>query len=155
MTPESEIGEQPRLPVAKLPVAAGIVALIGLVDSTYLTVKHYTVEPVPCSIIDGCEQVLSSQWAEIGGIPLAAFGAAAYLVAFVLAMLAAFRKSPAWTLFGVQSILMAAVSIWLIYVQAALIGAFCQFCLLSATTSITLYVIYLVSRFLPTSKASV
>ena len=143
------------MPVAKLPVAAGIVALIGLVDSTYLTVKHYTAEPVPCSIIDGCEQVLRSQWAEIGGIPLAAFGAAAYLVAFVLAMLAAFRKSPAWTLFGVQSILMAAVSIWLIYVQAALIGAFCQFCLLSATTSITLYVIYLVSRFLPTSKASV
>lgn len=131
----------------KLPVAAAIVALIGLADSVYLTVHHYTAEPVPCSLIEGCEQVLTSEYAEIAGIPLAAFGAAAYFAAFSLALLAAFGDRRMWTLFGLQTILMSAFTAWLLYVQAALIGAFCQFCLISAATTFTLYLLYLISRF--------
>ena len=46
--------------IAKLPVAAALVALAGLADSVYLTVHHYTAVPVPCSILEGCEQVLTS-----------------------------------------------------------------------------------------------
>lgn len=129
----------------KLPVAAAIVALAGLVDSIYLTVHHFTAEPVPCSIIEGCETVLTSSYAEIGGIPLAAFGAVAYFAAFSLALLAAFGNRFMWTLFGVQAIVMALFTAWLIYLQAAVIGAFCQFCLLSAATSFTLLILYLIS----------
>ena len=132
---------------AKLPVAAAVVSLVGLADSVYLTVHHFTAEPVPCSLIEGCEQVLTSPYAQIAGVPLAAFGAAAYFAAFSLAVLAAFGDRRMWTLFGIQSILMATFSAYLIYVQAALIGAFCQFCLLSAITSFLLYLIYLASRF--------
>ncbi|MDQ3220684.1 MAG: vitamin K epoxide reductase family protein, partial [Acidobacteriota bacterium] len=119
----------------------------GLVDAMYLTVKHYTEEPVPCSIIEGCEMVLTSSYAEIAGVPLAALGAAAYFTAFSLALLAAFGNRFAWTLFGFQSIIMALVTAWLIYLQAAVIGAFCQFCLISAATSFALVILYLVSRF--------
>ena len=64
-----------------------VLSLIGITDSVYLTVHHYTAEPVPCSIVAGCEQVLTSSYAEISGIPLAAFGAAAYFVAFSLIVL--------------------------------------------------------------------
>lgn len=131
--------------LAKLPIVAGIVAIVGLVDSIYLTIHHYTAEPVPCSIIDGCETVLTSAYATIGGIPLAALGAIAYLDAFIFAVLWAVGKSFGRLLFGVQSTIMAAVSIWLIYVQAVKINAFCQFCLLSAATSILLFVIFLIS----------
>jgi uncharacterized membrane protein len=140
----SDIG---RPAIVKLPAAAAIVALVGLADSIYLTVHHYTAEPVPCSIIEGCEQVLTSPYAEIAGIPLAAFGAAAYFVAFSLALLAAFGDRRMWTAFGIQTILMSAFTAWLLYVQAALIGAFCQFCLISAFTTFTLYILYLVSLF--------
>ncbi|MBA2333669.1 MAG: vitamin K epoxide reductase family protein [Acidobacteriota bacterium] len=133
--------------VAKLPAAAVVVALAGLVDAMYLTVKHYTEEPVPCSIIEGCEMVLTSSYAEIAGVPLAALGAAAYFTAFSLALLAAFGNRFAWTFFGIQSIIMALVTAWLIYLQAAVIGAFCQFCLISAATSFALVILYLVSRF--------
>ncbi len=142
-------------PIAKLPLAAAIVALAGLADSVYLTVHHYTAEPVPCSIIEGCEQVLTSQWAEIGGIPLAGFGAAAYFVAFSLALLTAFGDSRMWKLFGVQATIMAAVSVWLLYVQGMLIGAFCQFCLLSALSSLLLFIIFLASVFWKTAKSKV
>ncbi len=133
--------------IAKLPVAAAIVALAGLADSVYLTVHHFTAEPVPCSILEGCEQVLNSQWSEFAGVPLAAFGAAAYFVAFSLALLTVFGDSRTWRIYGVQSTIMAAFSGWLIYVQAALIGAFCQFCLLSAVSSILLFIIFVASIF--------
>ncbi len=130
-----------------LPVVASLVALVGLADSAYLTIKHFTNEPVPCSLIEGCEMVLTSPYAEIGGVPLAALGAAAYFVAFSLAMLAAFGNRVAWTLFSIHAVLMGAFSLWLLYLQGAVIGAFCQFCLISAATSFLLFIIAAISRF--------
>ena len=131
----------------KLPVVGAIVALMGLADATYLTIHHLTAVPVPCSIIAGCETVLTSKYAEIGGIPLAAFGAAAYFVAFSLALLAAFGNRMMWMLFGIQVILMSIVTVGLLYLQGFVIGAFCQFCLISAATTFAMLIIYIASRF--------
>lgn len=131
----------------KIPLAAAVAALAGLADAVYLTVHHFTAEPVPCSIISGCETVLTSSYAEIAGIPLAAFGAAAYFAAFSLALLSAFGNRTAWTLFGIQSLLMGTFTAWLIYLQAVVIGAFCQFCLISAATTFTMLALYLFTRF--------
>ncbi len=133
--------------VAKLPLLAAAVALIGLADSIYLTIHHYTGEKVPCSIVEGCEQVLTSSYAEVAGFPLAAFGVIAYFIAFSLAILAAFGNRLTWTLFSVQVVLMTVFTIWLFYLQASVIGAFCQFCLLSAATTLSLFFIVLISKF--------
>lgn len=133
--------------IAKLPLLGSLVALVGLCDAVYLTIHHYTGEQVPCSVTGGCEMVLSSPYAEIAGVPLSILGAAAYFVAFSLAILAAFGNRLTWKLFGLQTTLMAGFSLWLIYVQAHYINAFCQFCLLSAATSVTLFMIALISRF--------
>ena len=132
----------------KLPVVAALLALLGLADSVYLTVHHFTAEPVPCSIVEGCETVLTSSYAEIAGIPLAAFGALAYFIAFSLAILTVFGNRSMWLLFGIQSFIMAAVSVYLIYLQGFVIGAFCQFCLISAATSISLFIVFLISKFI-------
>jgi len=132
--------------IAWIPVLAAIVAAVGLADSVYLTIHHLTAVPVPCSIISGCETVLTSQYAEIGGIPLAAFGALAYFLAFSLAIVAAFGNRTMWTVFGVQVTLMAVFTAWLIYLQAFVIGAFCQFCLLSALTTFTLFILFVISK---------
>ena len=128
-----------------LQFAASIVGLIGLSDSIYLTVHHYNATAVPCGITGGCEQVLTSGYAEIAGIPLGVFGAIAYFAAFALAFLSAYGNELTWKLFGALATLMAAFSCWLIFVQAHYINAFCQYCLLSALTSITLFVLILVS----------
>lgn len=133
--------------ISKLPILAAFVGLLGLVDSIYLTVHHYTAEPVPCSIITGCEQVLTSSYAVIGGIPLAIFGAAAYLAAIILAVSSVYGNRLTWLLFGLQVILMAVFTGWLLYVQAYIIEAFCQFCLISAATTFTLLLIYIISKF--------
>ncbi len=100
-----------RSAIAKLPLLAAIVALGGLVDSVYLTVKHFTAGVVPCSIIDGCEQVLTSSYAEMFGIPTAAFGIAAYLLAFLLAIMTAFGKRQIWMPFGILVSIMAVFTV--------------------------------------------
>ena len=134
--------------VAWLPLAAAFVALLGVADSVYLTVHHYTATPVPCSIVEGCETVLTSPYAEIAGVPLAVFGAIAYFTAFALALLTAFGDRRMWTFFGILVVLMGLFTSWLIYLQAAVIGAFCQFCLFSAATTFTLLIIFGISRVL-------
>ena len=132
--------------MSKLPVAGALVALAGVADAVYLTVHHLTAEPVPCSLISGCETVLTSPYAEISGIPLAAFGAFAYFIAFSLALLTAFGNRMTWMLFGIQVVLMSVFTAWLLYLQGYVIGAFCQFCLISAITTFTMLGIYIASR---------
>jgi uncharacterized membrane protein len=87
--------------------------------------------------------VLSSQYAVVGGVPLALIGAAAYFAVFSLATLAIFGYRFAGTLLTPLVLLMFLVSLWLIYLQAFVIHAFCQFCLLSAAVTIALTVIVL------------
>lgn len=146
MSRESEFSTDQSNAIAKLPLLAAVVALIGLADAIYLTIHHYTGEKVPCSIVEGCEQVLTSSYAEIGGVPLAIFGAAAYFAAFSLAILAAFGNRKMWTLFSIQVVLMTIFTAWLVYLQAFIIEAFCQFCLISAAMTFTLFLIFLASK---------
>ncbi len=141
--------EKDNSTAAKLSVLAAVVALIGVADAVFLTVHHYTGEKVPCSIVEGCEQVLTSSYAEIAGMPLAAFGALAYFTAFSLSILAAFGNRAMWKIFGVQVVLMAIFTAWLVYLQAFVIEAFCQFCLVSAAITFSLLAIFLISKFLP------
>lgn len=144
---EEEVQELETPGLRKLPLAAGVVALVGLADSVYLSVKHFTAEPVPCSLVEGCEKVLTSPYAEVAGVPIAAAGAAGYFVAFALAVLAAYGDERMWKIFGGLATLMAGFSLWLIYLQAFVIGAFCQFCLISAATSLTLFLIFIAAVF--------
>lgn len=127
----------------KLYVTAAIVSLLGLADAIYLTVEHVTGQSVRCTIVAGCSEVLSSQYAVIAGVPLAMVGAAAYFGAFSLATLAAFGYRIAALLLTPLVVLMFLVSLWLIYLQAFVIHAFCQFCLFSAavTTALTVLVV--------------
>ncbi|HXQ72318.1 MAG TPA: vitamin K epoxide reductase family protein [Pyrinomonadaceae bacterium] len=130
----------------KLYITAAIVSLIGLADAIYLTVEHVTGQSVRCTIVAGCSEVLSSQYAVVRGVPLAAIGAAAYFTVFSLAILAAFGYRIAGTLLTLVVLLMFLVSLWLIYLQAFVIHAFCQFCLLSAAVTTALTVITLFAR---------
>jgi uncharacterized membrane protein len=162
-SPEEIVG-RPRY--SRSALAATFVSLVGLADAVYLTVHHYTAEPVPCTVIAGCEQVLSSAYATLGGIltavlgeaaegiaasgfgeiPLAALGALAYFTAFSFALLTAYGNTAIWKLFGIHVILMALFTGWLVYLQGVVIGAFCQFCLISAATTFTLLAIFLISK---------
>src|SRR5512132_1749026 len=98
--------------------AAALLALLGLADAIYLTVEHVTGQSVRCTIISGCSEVLSSSYAVVAGIPLAAIGAAAYFSAFSLAILAAFGYRLAGTLLTVLVGIMFLMTLWLTFLQA-------------------------------------
>jgi len=130
----------------RLYVTAAIVSLLGLADAIYLTVQHVTGQSVICTIVSGCSEVLSSQYAVVAGVPLALVGAAAYFSVFSLATLASFGYRIAGTLLTPLVLLMFLFSLWLIYLQGFVIGAWCQFCLLSAAITTTLTIIALLAR---------
>jgi uncharacterized membrane protein len=127
-------------------IAAAILSLVGLADALYLTVEHLTGNSVQCTIISGCSEVLSSPYAVVSGVPLAAIGAAAYFSVFSLATLAAFGYGFARTLLTLLVTAMFLVSLWLVYLQAFVIGEFCQYCLLSAAVTTALLVVVILGR---------
>jgi uncharacterized membrane protein len=130
--------ERPR---PRLFVLAALLSLVGLADSIYLTITHLTGEDVTCVASSGCSEVLSSAYSSVGSIPLGAFGALAYFAAFSLATLAAFRYRSARTFLTMVVAGMLVTTLWLLYVQAFVLHAFCDFCLLSAGLTLSLSVI--------------
>ena len=120
-----------RLRVILYTVAA-IVSLAGLADAAYLTVQALTGETLVCGGSPDCFRVLGSSYARVAGIPVAAFGPLAYFGAFSFATFAAFGYERARTFFAIIVWAMFGVTLWLLYVQAFLLHAFCQYCLFSA-----------------------
>lgn len=123
-------------------VLTALVALVGVVDAMYLTIEHLSGRNVRCVVTSGCDEVLQSSYATLGGgIPLAALGALAYFTVFSLATLAAFGYKGARTLIAPLVGLMFASTLWLFYLQAFVLHAFCAYCLLSAALTTTLLII--------------
>src|SRR3982750_297122 len=130
---ESSAFEAPRAGFRKrLYAVAAVVALFGLADGIYLTVEHVTGRTAQCIASSGCQEVLSSRYAAIGPIPLASLGAFAYFTAFSAALLAAFGYAKCRSLFALLVAIMFAAALWLFYLQAFVLHAFCDYCLFSA-----------------------
>jgi uncharacterized membrane protein len=112
--------------------AVAIVSVVGLADATYLTVQALTGETLSCGGSPDCFRVLGSSYAKIGGIPVAMLGALAYFSAFTFATFAAFGYARAPKFLALMVGMMFLASLWLLYVQAFLLHAYCRYCLLSA-----------------------
>src|SRR5436853_2755377 len=107
----------------RIAAVAVIVACFGLIDSGYLTMKHLQGSFIRCG--DECSAVLGSRYAEgIAGVPLAGFGAIAYLAVLIAAGSAVFGSFLGRRIFRVIAIGMALFSVWLIYLQAFVLHSF-------------------------------
>lgn len=110
-----------------LRLATAGLALVGLGIAAYLTYVHYSGAAIACST-GGCEKVQTSSYAELAGIPVAVIG----LVGYVLILLTAFLAGELGAVAAVGLTLGGfAFAVYLIYVQVALIEAFCIWCLAS------------------------
>jgi uncharacterized membrane protein len=124
-----------------------IVSAIGIADASYLTYEHYNQGIVPCSI-GGCETVLTSDYATLGEIPISLFGIIFYALVFILGLLI-LKKGMLPTL--INSIIGLATaaflaSLGLIYLQLFVIESICLYCMLSAGSSTTLFIVALLLR---------
>jgi uncharacterized membrane protein len=128
---------------ARIYGSAMLVSLVGLADSIYLAVQHLAGRTVRCTVTIGCSKVLGSDYASVAGIPTAALGALAYFVAFSLATLAAFGDQRARLGLVVVAVPMLLMTLWLLYLQAFELHAFCDYCLLSAAMTVALMLLSL------------
>ncbi len=125
----------------KLFTYSAIIASLGFLDATYLTIIHYKNIIPPCTI-GSCETVLNSEYAIMFGIPTALFGSLFYLSIIVLSLLILTNYK---RIFIKAFYLLAAAgfgaSLFLLYVQAFVLKSFCQYCLISAATSTGIFIL--------------
>lgn len=121
-----------------------ILALVGIVDSAYLTYDHYTDFILPCSSnawVD-CGRVLDSEYALLFGIPLAVWGLIHYGVLFIISMLYGFTNRNIFIfLLLAQTTIGAIFSAYFVFLQLVVIQALCLYCMISALNSLALFLI--------------
>lgn len=118
-----------------------IVSFIGFLDASYLTVAHYGGIDLTCTILKGCEEVTTSEYSVIFGVPLALLGVFYYLTVLLLSLIYFDTKNrfilkiiPPLTVAGLFA------SAWFVYLQLFVIKAICEYCMISAATSTTLFI---------------
>lgn len=132
MAPGEELEARP--PLTRMAIA--LLALAGLLISSYLTMyKVGMLGAIQCTI-GGCEKVQTSRWATFVGLPVSAWGLGAYLTILVIALLGvqprfARERWAALALFALSAVGVA-FSAYLTYLEAFVIHAWCQWCVISA-----------------------
>lgn len=110
-------------------------ATLGTIDSVYLLIYKYTSNDKLCLGSGDCATVNYSPYSEIYGIPVALLGIIGYVI-----MLAILALEPRWeparqhgrlALFGL-SLVGLLFSAYLTYIEAAILHAYCPFCVASA-----------------------
>jgi uncharacterized membrane protein len=121
-----------------------VLAIVGALDSAYLAWLKVTGSVATCSNIGDCEAVNSSRYAEVAGVPIAILGLLGYLAILGLTFLEI--REPSWksglrlAFFGF-TLAGTLYSIYLTYVEVAILRAICPFCVVSAVVMLALFII--------------
>jgi uncharacterized membrane protein len=103
--------------------------LVGLAIAGYLSLVELQGELPSCGPLKGCEEVARSQYARVGGIPVAVFGVALSVSLFLLAI--AWMRSDKVELLAAHyglSLLGVVFEVYFTYVEVFIIGAVCVWC---------------------------
>jgi uncharacterized membrane protein len=123
-----------RPPLSRMAIA--VLAVVGALVSSYLTLyKLGFLGTLQCGS-GGCDVVQASQYSVLFGVPVAAWGVAAYIAIVAVALIG---LQPRWVDARWVSAVLLGISAWgvifsgyLTYLSGTVIGAFCQWCLVSA-----------------------
>lgn len=122
-------------------------SVLGLADSVYLTVKHYSGGDVFCGLVMGCERVLSSSYAEFFGVPVSFFGILGYfLIGFAVALFLLKSKPFYFSSAFYLAFFGFLISMNFLYLQIAVLRAYCAWCLVSAGLMSAVFIILFVYK---------
>jgi uncharacterized membrane protein len=127
------------------PLVIALLAFMGTIDALYLSIKR-GAGPIPCHITHGCENVLTSKYSVVAGVPLSWFGVVFYVTILSLAIFSIFGESetvserPLRLIFYLSGAALI-VSALLVGIQAFVLKAFCEYCLLSAALVLTMFLV--------------
>lgn len=121
-----------------------VLAILGLLVSIYMTIYKITANDNMCLGSGDCSTVNASRYSEVYGIPVALIGVLGYAAILGIHWLERrnefFEENGSMMLFGV-SLLGFLFTLWLIYVEIALIKALCPFCLASQVIMTIIFII--------------
>ena len=135
----------------------GAIASIGAVGTAYLTYIKFAGGSAACPT-SGCNQVLSSPYATVFGLPLTLFGFLAYaaMITFALAPLAVKEENnkalrskledTSWLFLFMGALAMTVFSGYLMYILTTEIQTACIYCIGSALLSVSLLTVTLLGR---------
>ena len=124
------------------PLILLLLSTLGAIDAAYLTYAHLFGSGA-CAAGSGCGDVMASPYSKLFGIPLSTYGLGLYL-AIALTAWRGLRPSDRDTSIRLAFWLAAAGIIptgILIYLQAAVIAAWCPFCVASAALMTALLIV--------------
>ena len=120
-------------------------SILGLLVSIYMTIYKVTSNDNMCLGSGDCSTVNASRYAEVNGIPVALIGVLGYAAIIGIHWLERksefFEDNGSMILFGI-SLIGFLFTLWLVYVEIALIKALCPFCV---TSQITMTIIFILS----------
>jgi uncharacterized membrane protein len=129
----------------RLSQLAILFTVIGLLVSIYMTIFKITNNESMCIGSHGCSVVNSSRYSEVNGIPVAVIGVVGYLAilaALLLEQRPSFFQQNGTLLFFGLSLTGFLFTLYLIFVEVALIKAYCPFCI---TSQIVMTLIFIIS----------
>lgn len=124
-------------------------ALAGFFVALYLWLwKLGVVGSLACGAGGGCEYVQTSPYAMFFGVPVACYGVVGYLALFAVSLAGlqprwADRREPTVALVALSGVGLAFTA-YLTYLEAAVIHAWCRWCLVSAGLIAAIFVAALV-----------
>ena len=118
--------------------------IIGLLVSIYMTIYKVTSNDNMCVGSQDCSVVNASKYSEVNGIPVAVVGAIGYTTLLGILFLERkpgfFKDNGSMIFFGI-SLIGFFFTIWLIYVEIALIKAYCPFCITSQVSMTLIFIL--------------
>jgi len=110
-----------------------VLAILGFADTAYLSFETLSGRVPPCTIVNGCEKVLTSAFSHLGPIPISLFGVGYYVVVLILIMLSLDTRNGAYIRYAVYIVGLAwLASLGLFLIQALILHAYCFYCIISA-----------------------
>jgi len=122
-----------------------ILVVIGLLVSVYMTIYKATSNDALCLGSGDCSTVNASRYSEVYGIPVASIGIAGYFAILLVQWFERrdkfFEKNGPLLVFGL-ALTGFLFTVYLIYVEAAILRAYCPFCL---TSQVAMTIIFIIS----------
>jgi len=130
-----------------VPWALTGVAYAGFVISLYLTFVHYRGYVSPCYVVTGCEEVQTSAYSVLLGVPVALLGTLFFGLMFYLGIgLLTSSRVLLVNLYKVLAFVGALAIIPLFLLQAIVLKAFCTYCVLTEALMLLMWVMSFLLR---------
>jgi uncharacterized membrane protein len=124
-----------------------VLVVIGFLVSIYMTIYKVTSNDAMCLGSGACSTVNASRYSEVYGIPVASVGIAGYFAILLVHWYELrdkfFNKNGPMLVFG-MALTGFIFTVYLIYVEFAILNAFCPFCLVSQIAMSLIFVISIV-----------